>query len=98
MLRMLWDAQRGRWSVEVPHGVNAASLLSCIDFALPIQEQRYRGLPPGDVRDDCLRALTALRERKVDPIVVTPAGKASEFVAFDAYTRHIRPQILMLGA
>jgi hypothetical protein len=94
---MMWSADRGRWAIEVPHGVSHDSIDSCIAFALPIQRQRWLNLPPGDRRDDCGRALTALRDRKVDQMTVTGAGKASEFVPFDAYTRHLRPQILMPG-
>lgn len=90
-----YDDARGTWVLRVPFAVGATQLARACDLLLPVQIQRRQGCSPGDRRDHLDRAIAALRQRRIEQVVV---GR-SEVVAFQS-TERMRPDrvIVDIGA
>jgi len=72
------------WHVQIAHAIDPRMAKNIIDFLRPIQVQRWRSLPPGDLKDDCERSIKALDECKIEQVFVGNGEK----VLFDAYARN----------
>lgn len=60
---MWWDGLR--WFANVQFTITRRMLQPVIDYCMKANLQRYRGLPPGDAKDDLGRAIEALRRGDV---------------------------------
>jgi len=63
-LRLHWDAEAG-WVVDVPVHLPQRQVYNLIQYALPRQIDRWRGLPPGERKGELGRAIELLRQGKV---------------------------------
>lgn len=63
-LRLYWDVETG-WILDVPVALSKDQLDRVARWALPRQIDRYRGLPPGDRKEQLGFAIEALRRREV---------------------------------
>jgi hypothetical protein len=63
-LRLHWDAETG-WVLDVPVALTATQVARVAAWALPRQIARYRGLPPGDRKDQLGHAIELLRQGRV---------------------------------
>lgn len=79
--RVYWTGRV--WHVQLTHALSSQMVDNIIAYLRPIQLQRWRSLPPGDLKDDCLRSLRALDKRKIVQVFTGPGEK----VLHDAYTR-----------
>lgn len=77
---MRWHGDLG-WSIDSPKGMTPTEIQRCIDFTLKVQFDRYKALPLGDKKDECLKTMHDLRTHKVH---VNIAG-TGERVLFDVY-------------
>lgn len=69
------------WVVDTDFGLSAESLRSICDHTARVQKQRHSSLPPGPVKDECLRTI---RELEAGRIRQNIAGSGDR-VLFDAY-------------
>jgi hypothetical protein len=79
--RVYWTGSE--WHVQIEHAIDPRMRDNIIAYLRPIQVQRLRGRPLGDVRDDCERSIAALDAKR---IVQVFAGRG-EKVLHDAYSR-----------
>lgn len=77
--RAYW--REDRWIVDTDVWLSDASLRAIRDFTLNVQRQRYAGLTPGPVKDECALTIKALEDGRIAQNV---AG-AGDRVLFDAY-------------
>lgn len=72
------------WHVVISHAIDHAMMKNIIEFTRPIQVQRWRSLPPGDLKEDCARSIKALDDKKLVQVFVGPGEK----VLHDSYARN----------
>jgi hypothetical protein len=77
---MRWHGDTG-WAIDIDKGMTPSEIQRCVDFTLKVQLDRWRGLLPGDRKDECWRTILDLKSNKVS---VNVAG-TGERVLFDAY-------------
>lgn len=76
-LRVAWNEALGGWYVEVPVILTRNMLRAVGQYAAKIQEDRWRGMRPGDERDRLGRALNDLRAGRIRQVIrkaEIPAG------------------------
>lgn len=78
-LRVYW--RDTGWVVDTDFGLSAEMLKNICDYTARVQKQRYAGLPPGPVKDECLQTIRELEAGRVSQNI---AGTGDR-VLFDAY-------------
>ena len=68
--RMWWAGDELGWMIDVSSLLSRAMVDRCIDFTLKTQKQRVTSLPLGAMRDECLRTITALEQKRVRQNIV----------------------------
>ena len=62
-LRLYWRGSE--WFVDAPTALSAAQIARVTAWALPRQIDRWRGLPPGEKKDECAHTIEALKAGRV---------------------------------
>lgn len=79
--RLHWDAEHG-WLLDVDTALPPPAIDKVVRWALPRQIDRWRGLMPGDRKEQLAAAIKLLEERKVRQVIRTDAqGQATAFQA-----------------
>jgi hypothetical protein len=79
---MWWAGDQIGWVIETRHGLTPSELERSIEFTLKVQKDRYSTLLPGERKDECMRTIVALAEKRVQQNIVG----MGDHVIFDAYS------------
>lgn len=77
--RVYWRADG--WVVDTDFGLSAPMLRNICEHTARVQKQRYASLPPGDVKEECLRTIRELEAGRIAQNIAGPGDR----VLFDAY-------------
>lgn len=77
--RVYWHGDK--WVIDTEFGLRPEIIANIKDRTLTVQKQRYAGLPPGPVKDECKQTIDALIAGRIAQNI---AGDG-ERVLFDAY-------------
>lgn len=80
-LRVWWAGDELGWIIDTPLGLAPWEIERCRIHTLKIQEDRYISLPHGEKKDECLRTIQALHNKKIQQNIIGTGDK----VIFDAY-------------
>lgn len=69
-LRLHWEGKDKGWILDTVLALDPHHVKYVIEKTLPIQIERWRSLPPGDMKDDLEFAIKELQKGKVNQWVI----------------------------
>ena len=64
-LRLHWEGKELGWVLDTDIHISDGHLRFVLEKSIPIQIERWRGLPPGDIKDDLEYAIKLLQNGNV---------------------------------